>query len=387
MHKINSYVIFIIALFIAFFCAAYIFLIYPNAIPLKPELKIKLYKIVHVNYSQIFKGKPSIRFNDKDLAIAIKNAKQQFWVQQQIKNDFTPYTAGITAEQVNRWFTLQQDFVNRLVKFTVKKGKVTTHSLGKMYTNNNAFSSVADVIIFLAKKGYIPDCEFIISMNDYLVPTGKSNESAAILTFAKHKEISIEKDTILIPDWLNLQNWDSLRPRINLANQIYPWENKLPIIHWRGGCADSMQHRQKLVALNAKLKFIDAHMTGVSNQMPFLDPEFSLQYKYQISLDGARSTWERVIWQMHSNAVLLKPYSPQIQWFHAGLEPYKNYVPIENIDEKSISKTYKWLINHDREVQTIIANANEFAEQNLNTIDMVAYYAIVLQEYGRLYKN
>jgi hypothetical protein len=365
-----------------------LFLLQPQKFPISEDQKLKLYKKLYVKYVRIFKSNLSSRFNDAELKLAIEHAKGQPWVQKQIADDLAPFKDGISQDQVDRWFVEQQDTINKLVKFTVKNGKVSATKLSSKYIYaKTAYKTVYQTITLLASKGYIPDCEFIIALNDYLVPTGKFDEPAAIMTFAKHNEVPVEKTTILIPDWMNMRYWDVLKGRIALANQIYPWQNKKPLIHWRGGLADSMGHRQKLVELNDKLDFLDVGITqALINPAKHLDPEFSVAYKYQISLDGARCTWERMIWQMASNSVMLKPESPQVQWFHGGLEPYKNYVPVADVDENNIRQVYGWLEEHDTEVQQIINNANDFADANFKTQDFVAYYALLLQEYAKLYK-
>lgn len=145
-----------------------------------------------------------------------------------------------------------------------------------------------------------------------------------------------------------------------------------------------MKHRAKLVNLNNKFKFLDVGMTEGSNKVPRMDPEFSVQFKYQIALDGSRCIWERIVWQMYSNSVLIKPDSPHKQWFYLGLKPYYNYIPIEDIDEDKIVKLYNWLQNNDTKVQAVVGNANTFAKDNFKTQDFFAYYAVLLQEYAKL---
>lgn len=184
---------------------------------------------------------------------------------------------------------------------------------------------------------------------------------------------------------MNTRYWDNLRNRILLANKIYPWAKKKPLLHWRGGLADGLQHRQKLIALKAQLAFLDVGMTEGQNKVPFVQPENSLAYKYQIALDGARCTWERMVWQMTANTVLIKPRSPHIQWFHKGLEPYVNYVPINEVDAENIQNAYSWLQNNDQQAQIITKNANAFAKNNFKTQDFFAYYALLLQEYAKLF--
>ena len=142
-----------------------------------------------------------------------------------------------------------------------------------------------------------------------------------------------------------------------------------------------------MVELRNKLAFLDVGITNGANLVPFLEPEFSLKYKYQVALDGARCTWERVVWQMHSNCLMIKPRSTQVQWFYRGLKENYNYFSIEDIDQSNLTEAYKWLINNDNQVQQIIKNANNFANNNLKTQDFFAYYVLLLEEYAKLMRD
>ncbi len=346
---------------------------------------IKLYKSFYVKYARITKSDFEKRFTDEQLRAAIAYAAEQPWIQQQIAADLAPYKNGISHSQINKWFTdLQDSTRNKLVKFTVNKGVVTVVASPELI-DSRAYKTVNSVISILANKKLIPDCEFIIALNDYLAYIPDNTYApAAILSFAKHTQIPIEKDTILIPDWMNVRYWDILRSRIDLANHLFPWQRKKALIHWRGGRADSMQHRSKLLDLKQTIKFLDVGMTEGNTPSSYMDPEFSVQYKYQIALDGARCTWERMVWQMYSNTILIKPNSPQMQWFHRGLKPYFNYIPIVAVNETDITDAYNWLLNNDEAAKIIMRNANKFAKENFKTQDFFAYYAILLNEYAKL---
>ncbi len=350
-----------------------------------PAVVIRLYKSVYVKYVRIVKNDFEKRFTDKQLQLAIMHAAGQPWVQEQIAADLAPYKSGISQTQIDTWFEeLQDDARNKLAKFTVSNGKVTVVATPAT-TESRAYKTVYNVISILANKKHIPNCEFIVALNDYLsyVPKGQTTP-AAIFSFAKHTQIAVEQNTILIPDWMNVRYWDVLRRRIDLANRVFPWERKKNLIHWRGGCADSMQHRSKLLSLTKSVDFLDVGMTEGENPASYKDPEFSVQYKYQIALDGARCTWERMIWQMYSNTVLIKPNSPQEQWFHRGLTPYVNYVPISDVTETEIVAVHTWLINNDDSAKIITRNAHTFAKDNFKTQDFFAYYAVLLNEYAKL---
>lgn len=348
---------------------------------------LKMYKNVYVKYIRLTKSSFTSRFKPADLDKAIMHAKSEPWVQKQLANDFAPFAKGISEEQVSKLFKdFQHISENRLVKFIITNNQLSVDAPSEL-TNTRQYKTIYQVIELLCAQQKIPDCTFIIALNDYLGFIPDKSAPVPIFTFAKHIGIAVEKDTILVPDWMNVRYWDVLRGRIALANKIYPWKTKIEKIHWRGGRADSMLHRAKLVNLTKNLNFLDVGMTEGANAVPYIDPENSVQYKYQIALDGSRCTWERVVWQMSSNTVLIKPSSPQMQWFYLGLEPYKNYVPIRTVDEINITAVYNWLEEHDDKAKEISKSANQFARDNFKTEDFFAYWALALQEYAKLYKS
>jgi Glycosyl transferase family 90 len=349
-----------------------------------PKTIISVYGFLYTKYVKIFKRNLSSRFSKKQLDDAILYAKNQAWVKQQISEDLEPFKQGISAEKIDYWFAKLQHNDNKLIKFTIKNNQII-QDVPTELTKIRSYITIYQVIKILTDYKYIPDCKFIVGLNDYLIYIPEDfKEPVAMFSFAKHTKKLIENSTILIPDWMNISYWDVLRDRIKVASYFYPWHKKLPLIHWRGGWADSMQHRSKLMSLKNTFTFLDVGMTQGKFAVPFLNPEYSLKYKYQLSLDGARATWERVVWQMHSNSLLIKPDSPHIQWFYKGLKPYVNYVPINDINEPAIKNLYDWLINHDDKVKNIIINANIFANNNLKTQDFLAYYVVLLQEYAKL---
>ena len=353
---------------------------------------LKIYKFLYVKYKTIFKSNLQGRFNRKDLELAIANARNQAWVVEQIKADLKPFhRKGLSEKAIHQFYirlVIHKELTRNLVKFKIKNHKITTEYLNEDIQYYRHYKTLYSVIKILNEYRLIPDCSFIIYLYDHLDYIPKDiKESVPIFTFAKDTEIPIENSTILIPDWMNLYYWDILRGRINLAKKIYPWAKKKATIHWRGGLSDSIQHRKKLVDLKDKLEFLDVGMTEGDHKMPFLDPEFSLKYKYQVALDGVCSTWERVVWQMYSNCLMIKPKSTQVQWFYRGLKEYYNYFPIEDVNQSNLIKAYKWLINNDNQVQQIIKNANEFAEVNLKTQDFFAYYVLLLEEYAKLMRK
>ena len=356
------------------------------------NLKLKIYKFFYKKYQRIFNNNLNTRFNKQKLDLAIVNARNQPWVMEQIKADLKPFIqTGLSEKAINQLYinlgsNLQLKY--HLVKFKIKNHKITAKYIDEDIQYFHSYKTLYSMIKILNEYRLIPDCTFIVYLNDYLNYIPKDiKEPIPVFTFAKDTAIPLEKDTILIPDWMNLYYWDVLRGRIDLAKKIYPWAKKEAFIHWRGAGNDSMQHRQKLVELRDKLEFLDVGMTNGPNRVPFLEPEFSLKYKYQVALDGARCAWERVVWQMYSNCLMIKPKSTQVQWFYRGLKENYNYFSIEDIDQSNLTEAYKWLIDNDKQVQQIIKHANEFAEANLKTQDFFAYYVLLLEEYAKLIRD
>lgn len=363
-----------------------------NIININSNIKLNIYKFWYIKYQRIFNNKLKSRFNQQDLEIAVKNARSQPWVMKQIKADLNPFLKkGLSSKYIDQLFTYLTKDLH--LKYHLIKFKIQNHTLYVYYVDEiigflRSYKTIYEVIKILNEYRLISDCTFIIYLNDYFdyVPTG-IKQPIPIFSFAKDTEIPIEKNTILIPDWMNIYYWDVLRGRIEHAKKIYPWSKKESLIHWRGGgIADSLQHRKKLINLREKLLFLDVGMTEGSNKVDFLYPEFSLKYKYQVALDGERCAWERVVWQMYSNCLMLKPKSTQVQWFYRGLKANYNYFPLDDISRSDLIEGYNWLVNNDLKVQEMIKNANDFAKNNFKTQDFLAYYVLLLQEYAKLMK-
>lgn len=264
-----------------------------------------------------------------------------------------------------------------------------------------AYPVIYDALQYLAQKNYLPDTEFLLGLGDYIpnhnpdsnIFTANANAnstplpseiSVPIFTFARDNQNSFEKHLILFPDWMNLRFSHSNRKEIQIGRENYPFEKKKPLVFWRGGNWDSSGFRKKLVAFASLYPdLIDARFVTDQNQeKAFVSLKDHLQYKYQISIDGQRATWERLVWQLYSNSLVLKHESHQVQWFYKGIKPFQHYLPIK--DEHSLIELREWAEANPKEVQDIIANANQFANNNLSLEDMYHYIIVLLQEYNKM---
>jgi hypothetical protein len=163
---------------------------------------------------------------------------------------------------------------------------------------------------------------------------------APILAVAKDTLESIDQDSVLIPDWMNLENWPRLEPRMAHANKNYPWSRKSDTVFWHGGIADVSGYRHKITALSANMHHqgIDAQFTyGGKGTDKFLQPEDHLKYKFQLTIDGHTAAWERPVWQLYSNSVMVKQHSHLNQWYYPALQADKHYIDVGTEPQEVLS--------------------------------------------------
>jgi len=310
------------------------------------------------------------------------------WAKQQIQEDLSPFEK-IYPNDLDKYM-LKFNTKNRLVRFQIKAGKLKLVSALQPLTMTTAdrnkqrklFKESArplfEIFKLLASKGYLPDTDFIVGLDDYL--TMENENALPIFTYAKDLNIPIEKNLILIPDWMNLCSAKHLRKAITIANKTYLAQNKLPVLFWRGGGGDSTGFRKKLIALSHKHPhLIDADFVNYLKD-PLIPEGEQLQYKYLIAIDGSRGTWERFVWHLHSNSLVFKHQSSQIQWFYKGIKPYLDYIPIS--DESSLLEAIDWAEKNPDKSLKMIEHSTHFVDNNLTLEDMCHYLIALLQAYS-----
>ncbi len=316
----------------------------------------------------------SIYINENILKQKIKQGLPD-WAMQQIKQDLAPFKAFNIANIEH--YHSDPDF-KMLGRFQIANG-VVMPILHEKLDILPSYKTLLDMLQYLARHGYVTNTNFLVGLGEYFSPSQKL--PIPVFAFAKDLNKPFEKDLIMIPDWINLGKVTEFRERIYQAKKKYPWETKTPILFWRGGEADSSGFRHKLVLLaQRKPALIDAKF--VTLQQGYVPPEEHLKYKYLISIDGVRCAWTRLVWHLHSNSLVFKPYSTQIQWFYNGIKPYQHYIPIQ--DEETLIQQIQWANSHPDEAKQITDNASQFIEDNLSLEDMYHYMIVLLNEYKKL---
>jgi len=313
------------------------------------------------------------------------------WAKQQIQEDLSPYKNFTPADI--EYFLQHHNSHHNFVRFIIKEGQVTTQKNGiwlykDRFLNgrNEPYAIIADIIQYVARKGYVKEADFIIGLEDFLTLPEPIN--IPIITFAKDINIPQEQKFVLMPDWMNLCNSIAAHDKIRSILKKYPWHNKMDKVLWRGGEFDNTGFRKRIVAWSTihpdiiDAKFVQLKLENESNLAEFyLSPEAHLQYKYLLTMDGSRASWERFVWLLHTNSLIFKQESSHVQWFYKGVLPYQHYMPIK--DELDLEKSIAWAMLHPQQAPKIIQNAQAFANQNLDLESMVHYIIELLQAYHK----
>ncbi len=320
-----------------------------------------------------------------DLKVEEKIKNPPAWVLKQINEDFSHY-AQFSPQVIEDTFNIFGP-KNMLVKIEIKDGKITITKKDST-SLNGAFefglSIYKPIFTYALQKGYIKNVTFLFTDMLTNIPSGCAIETLApIVAVAKDISRNIDKDLVLIPDWMNLNSWHKLKPRINAATHTFPWDKKIPKVIWRGGVADVTGSRKKVVEYSASThsKLVDAKFVYTDEDATFMHPEHHLLYKFQLSIDGHTAPWERPVWQLYSNALMVKQKSSLIQWYYNAIAPEHHYIEYSGdpSELEDIAKKYS-----DEQLQQMSNNARDFVEHNLSADDMVAYVILVLQKLEKL---
>lgn len=236
----------------------------------------------------------------------------------------------------------------------------------------------------------------------------KIEDQAPILTPAKLDDAPF---LICIPERFTAQHWPLASKKIQLANQIHPWNRKKKVAFWRGGIADFHlpplpvlpEHivegalnsaRFRLSCLSKSIpEIIDAGFTknrfflpNKTTRMlkPFIKKPKTMKqhlaYAYLPTLDGVCCTYPGYLWRLLSNSVVFKQEAGTRQWFYDSLKPYEHYIPIKK-DLSDLIAQIEWAKKNDKKCIEISKNANNLVKQNLMIEDIYLYYYFLIQKY------
>lgn len=193
---------------------------------------------------------------------------------------------------------------------------------------------------------------------------------------------------ILIPDDSFVRTRGYTETRVLYKEDKVSWEQKKPIVFWRGastgisptGCWKDLQ-RIKLCALAlnpinqnifdiglssiVQLSEQDAvQIKDLGYLKQFVPIKLANSYRYLIDVDGNTNAWSALFQKLLSGSVVLKVASENNfrQWYYDELIPWVNFVPVESDMSDLVDKVH-WLLEHDGEARKIGENGAKLANK------------------------
>lgn len=329
------------------------------------------------------------------------------WVTDQIREDLSPFEAeGIDRTAVCN-LGKQLPWEHQLVLIRIRKDQVSfslciEESIIHPWTKTR-LDIVKQFFKKLVRRYLLPDIDFLLSLHDSF----EEDFNVPIFSFAKNRASS---HTVLFPDFEALSDPNSLIRQCDLASMSHPWHLKQDKIFWRGATTGGIYQmhtyldfpRVKLVFLsNEHSSWLDAAFTShcqssqdvlnlIAAQSRPLEPYVCMEdhffYKYLIDIDGNSCTYSRCRWILLSNSTLLKPDSPNIQWYYKAMQPWEHYVPLR-ADLSDLLDTYTWLQSHETQAQQIALSGHHLGHLIFSEEAIEDYAITLLGEYGRLQKK
>jgi len=327
------------------------------------------------------------------------------WVVNQIASDLEGSFA-ITSEGIDETF---KNYKGLIIRYKVVNGNIDIQ-----FNKGNWCNHPVSFFVTLWLKelnGYVslPNVDFLMVLDDEV----GQQCSVPVLGFCKKIN---DKNILLIPDY---QVFHAIQPvnvlgalefnifqKISDAVECYPWNKKESKAIWRGTdtggkyTINTYEQLPRVQLVNLSNKYpniLDAKFNGLHNKDSaiinkfkelnymgsFLTIEDNLKYKYQILMDGNTASWPGAYWRFHSNCLVLKQDSENIQWYYSLLKPNEHYIPFAKNTEDLIEKI-QWAMDNDEQVQQIVKNANELCAKCLTYADILYYFYIVIKVYAKL---
>ncbi len=335
------------------------------------------------------------------------------WMEKQIEADLEIFQkGGIKSSSLDEIIAEGDKLGNNpclFARYKIKNGEFSVaYSKRLEISPKERYESVTNALMKLSECVFLPDVDIIVCLHDKLISTGALE--GPILVFAKNP--GTDSRRILIPDSEALGGYADLLQEVDRARIAFPWRRKIRRAIWRGQTAGqingdamtthnySIFPRGQLINISLQFpKYLDAKFTQLwpddnlrelflqkrclANHMSVFN---QIRYKYQILVDGNTCAYSRAYWQLHSNCVILKQNSPDIQWYYGIFKPFIHYIPV-NSDSSDLPEKVQWAINHEYEVQQIIKRANNLANENLKYEDIMLYFYLVIKKYSELMIN
>lgn len=324
------------------------------------------------------------------------------WMVKQIESDLKAYQSGITKQMLDKAFSGDRINTFQLIRFQIQGGFLSfSHDEKNLYSRH--FKGLLACIKELNKQTKLPDCDFIVSLED-----GFAGNPGIGPCFVFAKDKSAE-NLILVPDIKALTGYEKLWNAIPKANEKLDWSQKLSKGFWRGSSTGGFftlrafheLARAKLVMLSLHHpNEVDARFTSVVQCEKEVPPLFRakgmisrsvsrpdhLRYKYLVDVDGNSCSYERLFWLLLSNSCVIKQVTPNVQWYYGALTPFEHFIPVKE-DLSDLVEKIQWAKENDDEARSIAEAGAVFARENLTPEDTLCYLYHLIHSYAKLLKS
>ncbi|MFY9824867.1 MAG: glycosyl transferase family 90 [Thermoanaerobaculia bacterium] len=248
---------------------------------------------------------------------------------------------------------------------------------------------------------HLPDLEFLVNVEDYPVSTRK--DPLPVFSFSK---IPAEHADVLYPAWafweggpalavIPTWRWDDTRKDLLAAGAALSWQDKKPVLFFRGSRTNASRDPYVLHAhehpdlwdvrytLNQSQKETE-YLTNVLKITPAepVSPRDHCVYRYFLNFDGVAASF-RLKNLLACGGLVFYVDPKWVEFFYPKLVPGEHYVSL-SLDVDEAARTVASLQADDARAQKIAQNGRDFIAKHLTLEHVRRYWLDLLEDYASL---
>jgi protein glucosyltransferase len=300
--------------------------------------------------------------------------------------------AGIRREDLDAARALPRP----LVKYQVLGGRL--HRDEKCYFPPRC-AGIEHFLLEIAPE--LPDLEFLVNIQDH--PVTRIESPLPVFSFSK---IPSQHADILYPAWAFWEGgpslsviaswrWDLTRTDLLAAGAALSWQEKKPVVFFRGSRTNESRDPYVLYArqhpdlwdvrytLNQSQRETE-YVTQVLKIAPAepVSPRDHCAYRYFLNFDGVAASF-RLKNLLACGGLVFYVDPKWMEFFYAKLVPGEHYIPLSlNVEEAA--RVLGSLQADDARAQRIAQNGQEFIAKHLTLAHVRRYWLDLLKEYACL---
>ena len=146
-------------------------------------------------------------------------------------------------------------------------------------------------------------------------------------------------------------------------------------------------HTSEFLNFNKSL-LLSSEEIDQARHTEYTSVEEHIRYKYLLDVDGWTSTWDRIVWILRSNSLLLKQNTTTVEWFSGDLEDNVHYKIVPAYITNSLIDTIAWARNNDPIVRKIADKGTKFAIEHFSREALYeTAYTILTDYYKTIYDS